>query len=61
MKDDAALQTKAASLYGESFCASCHACRMRREIWSAATLDPDYEDRIEGQARVAASVGAQSA
>lgn len=25
MKDDAALQTKAASLYGESFCASCHA------------------------------------
>ncbi len=25
VKDDAALQTKAASLYGESFCASCHA------------------------------------
>ena len=25
VKDDAALQTKASSLYGESFCASCHA------------------------------------
>ena len=25
VKDDATLQTKAASLYGESFCASCHA------------------------------------
>lgn len=25
VKDDAALQSKAASLYGESFCASCHA------------------------------------
>jgi cytochrome c1 len=25
VKDDAALQTQAASLYGESFCASCHA------------------------------------
>jgi len=25
VKDDVALQTKAASLYGESFCASCHA------------------------------------
>lgn len=25
VKDDAALQTKAASLYGESFCSSCHA------------------------------------
>jgi cytochrome c1 len=41
VKDDAALQTKAASLYGESFCASCHAVQNAAGNLVGGTLGPE--------------------
>ncbi len=41
VKDDAALQTKAASLYGESFCASCHAVQNAAGNLVGGNLGPE--------------------
>ncbi len=41
VKDDAALQTKAASLWGESFCASCHAVQNAAGNLVGGNLGPE--------------------
>jgi mono/diheme cytochrome c family protein len=41
VKDDAALETKAASLYGESFCASCHAVQNAAGNLVGGNLGPE--------------------
>jgi mono/diheme cytochrome c family protein len=41
VEDDAALQTKAASLYGESFCASCHAVQNAAGNLVGGNLGPE--------------------
>ena len=41
VKDDAALQTKASSLYGESFCASCHAVQNAAGNLVGGNLGPE--------------------
>ena len=41
VKDDATLQTKAASLYGESFCASCHAVQNAAGNLVGGNLGPE--------------------
>jgi cytochrome c1 len=50
VKDDATLQTKAASLYGESFCASCHAVQNAAGNLVGGTVGPELT-RIGSKAK----------
>ena len=50
VKDDATLQTKAASLYGESFCASCHAVQNAAGNLVGGNVGPELT-RIGSKAR----------